>query len=101
MKTLHLNLKRKWFDMILSGEKTEEYRDMSDYWDIRLGMSELLEYPELTHNFKTVTFSNGYAKKRPQFVIELKRIIIGEGKPEWGAELGKKYFILELGKIIA
>ena len=26
-KTLHLVLKRKWWDMIASGEKKEEYRD--------------------------------------------------------------------------
>lgn len=32
MKTLHLNLKKKWFDMIASGEKPEEYRELSDYW---------------------------------------------------------------------
>ena len=27
-KTLHLVLKRKWWDMIASGEKKEEYRDV-------------------------------------------------------------------------
>lgn len=36
MKTLHLNLKKKWFDMILSGEKTEEYREIKDFWIQRL-----------------------------------------------------------------
>lgn len=35
-KTLHLNLKKKWFDMILSGEKTEEYREIKGYWIDRL-----------------------------------------------------------------
>ena len=30
---LHLNLKKKWFDMILSGIKTDEYREMSPYWE--------------------------------------------------------------------
>ena len=29
MKTLHLNLKKQWFDMILSGEKKEEYRELT------------------------------------------------------------------------
>jgi len=32
MKTLHLNLKRKWFDMILSGDKDEEYREIKPHW---------------------------------------------------------------------
>ena len=36
MKKLHLNLKRKWFDMILSGEKKEEYREFKKYWIDRL-----------------------------------------------------------------
>lgn len=52
------------------------------------------------NRFDTITFSNGYAKDRPQFEIELKGIRIGEGNPEWGAEPGKQYFILELGDII-
>ena len=36
MKILHLTLKKEWFDMILSGEKLEEYRDIKDYWTTRL-----------------------------------------------------------------
>jgi len=33
---LQLVLKRKWFEMIASGEKGEEYRDITDYWVQRL-----------------------------------------------------------------
>lgn len=36
MKTLHLTLKKKWFDMIASGEKKEEYREIKPYWITRL-----------------------------------------------------------------
>lgn len=36
MKILHLTLKKKWFDMILSGEKKEEYRDTKEFWLRRL-----------------------------------------------------------------
>lgn len=100
MSTLHLNLKRKWFDLILSGEKLEEYRDLTQYWNLRLGMDDRIEYPEM-YDFKTITFSNGYSKDRPQFVIELKSIEIRTGKTEWGAEEGKKYFVLSLGEIIS
>lgn len=35
-KTLTLSLKKKWFDMIASGEKTEEYREIKPYWEKRL-----------------------------------------------------------------
>lgn len=37
MKILHLTLTKKWFDMILSGEKKEEYREITKYWKVRLG----------------------------------------------------------------
>lgn len=33
---LRLTLKKKWYDMILSGEKKEEYREIKPYWLIRL-----------------------------------------------------------------
>ena len=33
---LTLPIKRKWFDMILSGEKKEEYREIKPYYESRL-----------------------------------------------------------------
>lgn len=115
MKTLHLNLKRKWFDMILSGEKKEEYREVKIHWIRQLlkppfsnmnGNLFDVEFdlattgPNIFKNFDTITFSNGYAKNRDQFTIELKGIDVKTGKPELGAEEGKKYFVLSLGEII-
>lgn len=100
--TLHLNLKRKWFDMILEGEKKEEYREIKPFWDKRL----FHLFPQIIRNevfypiVDTITFSNGYAKDRPQFVIELKGIEKQLGKTYWGAEEGKRYYVLQLGKII-
>jgi len=35
-KNLHLNLIKKWFDMIKSGEKKEEYREVTSYWCSKL-----------------------------------------------------------------
>ena len=32
MKTLHLSIKKPYFDAIRRGAKTTEYRTMSDYW---------------------------------------------------------------------
>ena len=107
-KTLHLNLVRKWFDMIKSGEKKEEYREMSNYWCSRIGHEYYNEsglwvdgyWYGAFKAFNTITFSNGYAKDRDQFKVELKGISIGEGNPDWGAIPGKKYFVLELGEIL-
>ena len=99
MKTLHLNLKRKWFDMILSGEKKEEYRVISSYWLNRIGkpLEPIDKYQ--FKEFDSITFSNGYAKDRNQFKAELLDIKIGTGKQEWGAEKHKQYFVLVLGEI--
>lgn len=124
MKTLHLNLKRQWFDMIKSGEKKEEYRALSGYWinrfiknDINLSGAKIIlavedlkkGYSELEvldihgvyfSSYDAIIFSNGYAKDRDQFEIALKGISIKEGRSEWGAEKGKKYFALDLGKSV-
>lgn len=101
--------------MILSGEKKEEYRVIKPHWcQILLNrpFSFMSETPKdvlkdldacprgVFKDFDTVTFSNGYAKNRPQFVIELKSIEVGQGYPHLGAIYRKTYFILKLGKII-
>lgn len=87
--------------MILYGEKKQEYREMSDFWRKRL-VEYLLQgdiNAPIFKKFDTITFSNGYAKDRDQFVIELKEIQIGTGIEEHGAEKGKEYFVLELGDV--
>jgi len=90
MNALHLTINKKWFDMILSGKKTEEYREIKPYYNLRL----------IGKEYDTVVFRNGYASNAPQFTIELKSITPSTGRPEWGAEEGKTYFVLYLGKII-
>lgn len=109
MKTLKLVLKRKWFDMIASGEKKEEYREIKSYWGTRLtdlpGGLYLFSYREgykrvPFKHYDTVTFYLGYAKDRPSMTFKIDSISIGEGKPEWGAELGKEYFVIKIGERI-
>jgi hypothetical protein len=91
--TLHLNLHKKWFDMILGGIKKEEYREMKSYYHQKF-LADI-------KNYNTITFSNGYAKNRRQFIIELKGIQSGLGIEKWGAPLGKVVYILRLGNIIS
>jgi len=93
MKTIHLNLTSKWYDMIHSGEKREEYRELSQYWIVRLSNA-------IKRGATTVTFSNGMHKNRRQMVIEKKGIAIGKGKEKWGAAPGKVYFKIQLGEKI-
>ena len=114
MKTLKLTLKKQWFDMILFGQKTEEYREIKDYWVNRL----CIKYPkkviavgsQLTHKhsgkqfdldkFDLIEFTNGYNKRSPQVTLECKGIEIGTGKTEWGAIENETYFIIKLGSEI-
>jgi len=89
MKILHLTLKKKWFDMILSGEKQEEYREIKPYWIKRLS----------NKTYNAILFRNGYAKNAPEFLIEYKRLSRGVGIPEWGAPEVDPVFVIELGNI--
>ncbi len=102
MITLHLTLKKKWFDMIASGEKKEEYREIKPYWIKRLcsefGSNHVFEHVFRSKKFDTVTFKNGYAKDAPTLVIEWRMLVVRKGRPEWGAEPGKKYFVIKLGE---
>ena len=72
---LHLNLEKKWFDMILSGEKKEEYREIKPYWN-RVFSTYIKIKGKVYHPSDVIIrFSNGYAKNRRQFDIECKYLI--------------------------
>lgn len=103
MKVLHLTLKRNFFDMIASDEKKEEYRELKDYWNVRLNFGELkdvkIDRYFLPRKFDYVHFVDGY--NRPRSInVKWEGIRIGTGKEEWGAEPGKEYFVIKLGEII-
>ena len=107
METLHLNLKKKWFDMIASGEKKTEYRDQTEYWEKRLinideqnRLDAGLSLDIAFRDFQTVTFSNGYSKDRRQMVIKIESFEAGFGKEEWGALKNNWYYKINLGRII-
>mgnify|MGYP003290295032 CR=1 FL=1 len=83
---LTLPIKKKWFDMIKSGEKKEEYREIKRYYDVRLGNSK---------RFTTIIFRNGYLTESPKIKCNVE-ITIGYGKEEWGAEPNKAYYVLKI-----
>lgn len=121
MKTLHLPLKKEWYEMIERGEKREEYREFTPYWIARLmewycwdtwegliinkireceAVKIFNDYDKLKYRldwkyFDAVCFSYGYTKRR--MLWECKDIKIGCGRPEWGAP-AHKTFIIKLGK---
>lgn len=94
---LILLIKKKWFDMILSGEKKEEYREIKPYYSTRfINIWGHLAYGEVKH---LVCFRNGYSYASPNFNAWCS-LRIGYGKSEWGAESNKKYYVLTIHEII-
>lgn len=120
MKTLRLTIKKKWFDMILKGEKKEEYREVKMHWInrfitlnfghrsvrndnnvIELIMSSKDHFSKnRIKSFDIVEFTNGYGKDKPQITLECRGIEIGKGKPKWGAP-EEDVFIIKLGKEVS
>lgn len=106
-ETLDLVLKGKWYDMIESGEKKEEYRAKTPYWVKRLLGCERGEYCHhkccgQCSRFKPkpytrVCFHRGYTSKRVM-CFELKEIWDGFGEVQWGAPADEHVFILALGE---
>lgn len=107
-----LPIKKKWFDMILSGEKKEEYREIKPYYDRRfmnafgfILVGGQMIYGEAVPKEirKTwpvpVVFRNGYSQKSPEVVCKCT-LHFEKGKPEWGAEPGKEYYVLKIHQII-
>lgn len=115
---LILPIKKKWFDMILSGEKKEEYREIKEYYETRFQnlFGAITIYPSsiFSHRSKyellqgeavpeeirkdsvqEIIFRNGYSKDSKAIKARC-RLRIGEGKSEWGAEPDKQYYILEI-----
>ena len=63
-KILHLTLHKKFFDQILSGYKTIEFRKIKPYWERRLDGKK----------YDYIHFVNGYGKDKPWMDVELIRI---------------------------
>ena len=73
---LVLPIKKQWFDMIRSGEKKEEYREIKPYWASRIGKA-LLGFPfefcskklierKMREEKFDVIFRNGYSYNSPE-----------------------------------
>ena len=120
MKVLDLPLKKEWYDMIESGIKTEEYREIKPYWEKRLldykrikryvedNRKELfakrLLFPNrpviedacgsFQRGYTHVRFRYGYTKRT--MLREIESITIGHGNPDWGAPSDRRVFIIKL-----
>lgn len=110
---LILPIKKKWLNMILSGEKGDEYREIKPYWTVRiLKWMDMVDMDEGSvknlHNLlrrvkyhceRPVILQNGYGRKAPKVEI-ICSLSIGTGKEEWGAEPGKEYYRFHIKNIL-
>ena len=109
INAIHLPLKAKWYDMIESGEKKEEYRLMSPHWLKALcGIRHVVRCKKdslmcggcvkndtyLVESFDAVVFRYGYTKRIMVWSVE--SISIGQGRSEWGAPQGRDVFVIRL-----
>lgn len=94
VKTLHLTLTKKWYDMVKSGEKRVEYRELKPYWKSRLCDKDergVYQFKKFTH----VEFRNGYGKSLPFMRFEITEMTVGIGDQKFGAPLHKNVFIIK------
>lgn len=99
---LPLVLKKRWYDMIDSGVKHEEYREHKDFWIKRIEKWQDSRIPELIPHLEektdVIAFSCGY--KKPDMFFVCDKILIKEGTPkhpDWG-EPKIKHFVIGLGE---
>lgn len=89
-----LPIKRVWFDMIIAGEKKEEYREIKPYYDKNLGYLAVG-----TGKITIIILRNGYSHKSPSIKCKVA-VGIGPGVKEWGAEPGIDYYVLKILEIL-
>lgn len=90
-------IKKQWFDMILSGEKKEEYRDMTAYYRVRF--QNLWEGSLIGGKAeREIRLRNGYGKDAPSAIATVT-ISCGTGRPEWGAAPGAYYYRLHIKNV--
>lgn len=111
-KVLTLTISKEWYELIVAGEKNEEYREIKPYWASRLvnqnsesgmvgfdefgGYTAVIGEPEYKP-FTHVLFINGYRKDSPRVEKEIEGITIGKPKKglcpdKW---LGTEFFIIK------
>ena len=92
---LHLTLKKQWFDLMVTGQKTVEYRRPSKWIKDRLVDKE----------YEVVKFVNGYGDDKPYFLCEYKGYEISKSSKQhdyngFKVKYEKGDYLIHLGKII-
>jgi len=109
---LIIPIKRKWLEMIRRNEKQEEYRALTPYYSTRF--RKFFTYRPLSNAqtiaviraasskgglpVRDIVLRAGYSLLSPAIMVK-GTLVIGEGKPEWGAEPGKEYYIIRIEEV--
>ena len=109
---LDLSLSYHWYDMIASGHKKEEYREIKPFYKKRMlacdykrtgycvPYSCTADCPFISfRKYDFIRFHRGQGSSTTM-LVECKGISIGHGKPEWGVNPADVMFVIKLGKII-
>jgi hypothetical protein len=125
-RNLKLVLTYKWYDMIESGVKKEEYRSIKEsvvsllfnWWKSGLTREQFTQkiiddghfgnVDQYRKLFDYIEFYRGYGKNRMTMIVEFKELRVGTPVLEWSdgwnakdSEWNKNVFAFKLGKIIS
>ncbi len=98
--TLFLSLGEEPFDVMVTGEKTEEFRKPSNWIK-----SRLFDKNGEPRDYNHVKFVNGYGHDKPQFLVDFKGFRVSQVKQTIKfsngllVEVEKGDFIIELGAV--
>lgn len=96
---LNLTIRRKWLDMIASGEKREEYRHANNAQVLRAWRRRFNGWPDDA----VAVLRAGYTMQSAALAVEVVgmtiRGVLEVQHPEWGEERGFARFVLKLGRV--
>lgn len=99
MKILHLTLKSRWFDLIATGQKQVEFRELKPYW-----ITRLYEKGGVTpRKFDEIHFKNGPGPTVPFMRVKFKGLHVArkkDCKPRYGEDLPEHVIVIQLGKVL-
>lgn len=103
MIALNLTIKRKWFDLIRTNVKKEEYRTFRNRQVVRL-FNIASQRRQLPDNLIAV-FRNGYHMGSAAVVVEIAGLTIRSGDEaqhtDWGEPTDKEvHMVIKLGKVL-
>lgn len=98
---LNITIHRRWFDMIASGEKREEYRSL-DNKQVRVACKCVTNGWPI--GGLAMVLRNGYRMDSPALAVRVYGIILRNGNdsihPAWGEPADRTHFVIMLGDVL-